>query len=144
MSRVYRHILTGVAVLALSKTVPAQDLQSLLHGRGMWLQSPRKFNNTHIQQLKKTGVRRVHVMLTHAPNVYTSCENASLARTTASTIRLTDIVAALAGANMNPIATVYLPPTRHAVDTLTDANGLKDARAVWRKRGGIRFGRRME
>lgn len=119
---VRRWILVALAALSFCAGAQASELEALLKGRGMWLQSPNKFQNTQVKDLRQIGVRRVHIMVTHAPTSYKNCTSAQRTTTTTSTTKLVSIVAALEAAKIETIATVYLPPTKDAIDLLTDPN----------------------
>lgn len=108
-------------LLTLIVSLPANssDLQELLAGRGIWLQAPRELNSAMLSVLKQVGVRRVHIMATDSPEKASSCVNAKLPTPNASDATIHQSISAIKGAQMSTILTVYLPPTKAAVDQVT-------------------------
>ncbi|POF42329.1 hypothetical protein B0D71_12945 [Pseudomonas laurylsulfativorans] len=124
---------TMLLLMGLSLGVSAADLEEVLKGRGVWWKSPAKYSDTLIQRLDDMGVRRVHIMLTKDPVEATECplrQPTSLskerqARMPVPLARLDQVeklVKALRNKDMHVIATVYLPPTKEAVDDLLDSS----------------------
>lgn len=108
------------AVSAISLPASAQKFEDVLVGRGMWVQTPRKFDARMVNQLQDMGVRRAHVMLTSEPKVLSSCTAMPALRQTAATDKLAAIPAALARNKIAVIGTVYAVPDKRSIDKLTD------------------------
>ncbi|MGZ7459955.1 hypothetical protein ACXPVS_25380 [Pseudomonas sp. Ma2-10] len=107
--------------IGLSLGASAADLDEVLKGRGVWWRSPAVYSNPLIQKLEDIGVRRVHIMLTRKPVEVTKCSAAQKPVPLAKVDQVERLVRALRKKNMYVIATVYLPPTKNAVDDLLDS-----------------------
>ncbi len=119
-------------LMGLSLGVSAADLKEVLKGRGVWWKNPANYSDVLIQRLDDIGVRRVHIMLTEEPTEATKCppkEPTSPSKTQqtekpiplATLDQIDKLVKALRAQDMYVIATVYLPPTRVAIDDLLDS-----------------------
>ncbi|MBC8785609.1 hypothetical protein A7D21_28235 [Pseudomonas sp. AP19] len=119
-------------LMGLSLGVSAADLEEVLKGRGVWWKNPVNYSDALVQRLDDIGVRRVHIMLTEEPIEATKCapeEPASLSKKhqakkpipLASLNQVDKLVKALRAKDMYVIATVYLPPTKVAIDDLLDS-----------------------
>lgn len=115
-------------LIMLSTGASAADIEDVLKGRGVWWKSPANYSDALIQKLEDIGVRRVHIMLTKDPAEATKCPPhipASKAERPIPLARLDQVeklVKALRAKQMHVIATVYLPPTKVAIDDLLDSS----------------------
>lgn len=114
------HKLILLALLGFSIHTHGSDLHRTLAGRGIWLQNPSELNAALITQLKASGFRRVHVMATHSPIAVASCSAAQLPKTMAPTEKILDVVKTLKTQGFVTVLTIYLPPTKDAVVSLTN------------------------
>lgn len=109
-----------VLFFGLSLGASAADLNEVLKGRGIWWKHPAEVPSSLIGKLQDVGMRRVHIMLTHKPEEVPKCSLAKLPIPTATVNQLKTLTRTLQEGKMYVIATVYLPPTKSAVDQLLD------------------------
>ncbi|MBV7569639.1 hypothetical protein [Pseudomonas sp. PDM27] len=109
-----------ICLMGLSLGVSAADLNEVLKGRGIWWKNPAEVQSSLIKKLQDMGMRRVHIMLTEEPTVVSKCSLAKLPDSTPTVNQLKILMRTLQEKNMYVIATVYLPPTKAAVDALLD------------------------
>ncbi|MVW87875.1 hypothetical protein EI969_18320 [Pseudomonas sp. PB101] len=109
-----------ICLMGLSLGVSAADLNEVLKGRGIWWKNPAKVQDSLIKKLQDMGMRRVHIMLTDTPTVVSKCSLATLPKPSSTVNQLKTLTHTLQQKNMYIIATVYLPPTKAAVNALLD------------------------
>lgn len=107
--------LIGFASAASSPSFGAEP-KELLSGRGMWVQHPGKTAAPQLAALSELGVRRLHVMVSHAAVPYKDCAKASAPRLTAVLPKLVDLVKEAKGRGFGVIATVYISPARRHIE----------------------------
>lgn len=113
-----RCVLSVCAYLITSQAIAA-DLPSLLDGRGVWLEHSQDLDSGVISRMRQAGIKRVHVMGTTSPKLVNTCSEAKLPRLLGTADKIASTVIALKAAGFTTVLTLYLPPTKAAVDSLT-------------------------
>lgn len=109
----------GFCVYWITFQAMAADLPSMLDGRGVWLEHSKDLDSEVILRMRQAGIKRVHVMSTSSPESATTCAQAKLPRLLGTADKIATTITALESAGFVTILTLYLPPTKAAVDSLT-------------------------
>lgn len=117
----------------------AADLQELLSGRGMWVQHPAKTAAPQLAALGELGVRRLHVMASHAAEPYKDCLRASSPKLTANLATLIELVKEGKAKGFGVIATFYISPSREHINRFVSPDGGPLATLVEAGVDGIEF-----
>lgn len=111
------HLLHATALSLLTSAASAADLPDVLSGRGIWWDNASEL--AMLSRLDDASIRRVHIMLTHAPAAGT-CANPAKAEVIGDVKSQLALAKKLSDRSKVVISTVYLPPTKDAVNSLFD------------------------
>lgn len=130
MTRPFRYAMLATIICFQIGVVHAQagaltagDLKDLLSGRGMWVQHPTKTAAPQLAALSELGVRRLHVMASHAAEPYKDCSHASSPKLTANLAKLIELVKEGKAKGFGVIATFYISPSRPHIDKFVSSDG---------------------
>lgn len=109
----------SVCACLIALQASAADLPSLLEGRGVWLEHSNVLDGELIKRMRQAGIKRVHVMGTTSPELTKTCSQAKPPRLLGTADKIASTITALETAGFVTVLTLYLPPTKTAVDSLT-------------------------
>lgn len=106
----------SVCAYVIALQASAADLPTILDGRGIWMRHSRDLNSQLIDRMRLAGIKRVHVMGSKTFKQRTCSKAEPRIVDDADTIAKT--VTVLKAAGFVSILTLYVPPTKTAVDSL--------------------------
>jgi hypothetical protein len=102
----------------------AQTLSDDLAGRGIWVNTPSRFDEADVSLLSQFGVRRVQFMVSHDIKTYASCSKVEIPEQTVSKKSLTSAIRIAQSAGLKVFVTSYVPPSKEIIDRMLDDDSI--------------------